>query len=248
MNRRSSTVLLTHLVFGILLGLIISGAILLLGHTLFTFDEPSILYALIIIVPISSGVFLLGVGIYQVILEKRETDHFFSYLGDGYEESVQGIARSIDRRRQIRIMSADFPKHRHFEKLGPIEQIILENHVYGEPENADEKISNVSLVARIVKIVEQPLVVHFMGLPLELTQQRDERIPLPYAYILLIAEKADGIYLFRFTKEGDYAGDTWHQSIFDAQRQARYEYQVQAIDWHPIPQNVTDALLFVLSQ
>ena len=247
MIKRTRTLLISHVIFGTSTGFVISTVVVLIGKYLFIFNDPRASFVLIIVTTLVCGIFFLGVGIYEAVVETRETRRLFNYLGSSYQENVLGIAQSMDESRQIRLMSADFPKHRHLEELDPLKHIVLENHIDGEPENVDD-VANTKLMAKIQKTVEKPLVHHFIGLPLRFTQQRDERIRLPQAQVLLIEDRVDGVYLFRFTKNGDYAGDTWHQSIDDAQGQAEYEYQVQAVDWYPIPQNATDALLFMLNQ
>lgn len=46
-------------------------------------------------------------------------------------------------------------------------------------------------------------------------------------------EPVDGAYfLFRIDAAGRVVADTWHQTIPEAQHQARFEYGIELADWH----------------
>lgn len=95
---------------------------------------------------------------------------------------------------------------------------------------------------------EGPLAVkHYQGLPPELIGGEETRTPLPRASALLIEEQPSGIYLFRLTSEGQIVGDTWHQTIGDAKHQAEYEYGETLADWEDMPEDVTDAIQYIVS-
>lgn len=43
-----------------------------------------------------------------------------------------------------------------------------------------------------------------------------------------------GVELIRFDVDGRFAGDSWHETIEDAKRQAKFEFDVEASDWLPL--------------
>lgn len=86
---------------------------------------------------------------------------------------------------------------------------------------------------------------HFQGLPPVLTNSVDTRIPLPPGRILLISRTSSGIFLYRYTANGGYAGDTWHANVDDALEQASFEFEEDLNEWQDVPEGVVDALVFV---
>src|SRR5438477_10298489 len=78
---------------------------------------------------------------------------------------------------------------------------------------------------------------HFHGLPPELGGH-DERRVLPQPAFLLLEEREDGVFLFRYDCQGQCVGDTWHMSAQDAKDQASFEYLDAALDWQDIPPDV----------
>lgn len=61
---------------------------------------------------------------------------------------------------------------------------------------------------------------------------REDKLPL--AERVEIEETDEGVYLLRFDRLGQSAGDTWHQSVAEARRQATFEFGLQDDDWRPI--------------
>jgi hypothetical protein len=50
----------------------------------------------------------------------------------------------------------------------------------------------------------------------------------------VVIEEMNGAYsLTRYSKLGEFAGDTWHETLEEAKRQARYEFEIQDGDWIP---------------
>jgi hypothetical protein len=95
----------------------------------------------------------------------------------------------------------------------------------------------------------KPKVVHRMGLPgedeetllpsaasLGLPEDPSERQVLPPAALLIIDAEPDGggLSLIRYSDKGDFAGDTWHQSLEDAKRQAAFEFGTITWDYAPL--------------
>lgn len=67
--------------------------------------------------------------------------------------------------------------------------------------------------------------------------------------VVVAAEHPDGVYLYRFTAEGEDAGDTLHESFDDARHQADFEYTSALGEWREVPASVPEAGLaeFALS-
>jgi hypothetical protein len=104
------------------------------------------------------------------------------------------------------------------------------------------------LYAWISDSQEQPRVRHYLGLPPELTPGADERVDFPRARIVLIKETRHGVFLYRYTQHGAYAGDTYHESVPDAQEQAEFEYGPALGEWLEVPGAVPDAEAYVTAQ
>jgi hypothetical protein len=64
--------------------------------------------------------------------------------------------------------------------------------------------------------------------------------------VVVIEERADGIFLFRFAAGGRLVGDTWHATIEEAKQQAHYEFGGLLSEWKPVPEEVEDAFSFGL--
>lgn len=87
---------------------------------------------------------------------------------------------------------------------------------------------------------------HYVGFPPDLTQGMDTRRELGPAVFLVIEEKPDGVFLYRYGPEGVFAGDTWHTSVDDAKHQAKYEYGDSVRDWQPVPSDTSDVVSYGL--
>jgi hypothetical protein len=84
---------------------------------------------------------------------------------------------------------------------------------------------------------------HQVGLPKSLSGTEPQ--PLPQARLLVIQEQPDGFFLYRYSGDGDFAGDTWHASLEDAFGQAAFEFSVPPGDWAAIPPEQPDAVKFL---
>jgi hypothetical protein len=103
----------------------------------------------------------------------------------------------------------------------------------------------------VAKLLAQPWrgeVRHYRGFPPELTGGEDLREQMPPAAVLLIEPKSSGIFLVRFAADGQFAGDTWHKTIEDAQYQATCEYENSLSDWIAVPPDVEDVVAFALGR
>jgi len=54
---------------------------------------------------------------------------------------------------------------------------------------------------------------------------------MPDAAWVVIEEINGSCYLYRYSNTGECAGDTWHQTLDEAKRQARFEYEIGYSDW-----------------
>ena len=70
--------------------------------------------------------------------------------------------------------------------------------------------------------------------------------PLPQVKVLLIAERVDGFFLERFTDRGELVGDTQHETLDEAMRQAYSEYDALS-DWRFCPDGA-DPLEYIRAQ
>jgi hypothetical protein len=60
-----------------------------------------------------------------------------------------------------------------------------------------------------------------------------EGIPSVARVVIYAAEH--GYYLLRYSTADEIVADTWHQSLDDAQSQARREYLIDLTDWREAP-------------
>ena len=51
-----------------------------------------------------------------------------------------------------------------------------------------------------------------------------EALPIPDRAEIEVDDKSGNCMFYRYTRNGSFCGDTWHQSLDDAIRQAEYEY------------------------
>jgi hypothetical protein len=106
----------------------------------------------------------------------------------------------------------------------------------------------IRLFALVRQTKAPPRVKHYQGLPPDLgAEEEQQRTLLPWPRVLLVEEKPDGIFLFRFSQDGRFGGDTWHMSIQDAKAQAEYEYGDALGEWKQVPQEIVDPVAFALN-
>ena len=65
--------------------------------------------------------------------------------------------------------------------------------------------------------------------------------------LVTLDERPDGVFLYRYTADGRFAGDTWHANIDDAKHQASFEFGDLLSEWKAIPENVEDIISYGLS-
>lgn len=96
----------------------------------------------------------------------------------------------------------------------------------------------------LVKAQTDKKMKHYSGFPPALQRQQmdTEYIhELPQPNFLIIYEKTDGTFLYRYTENLEFGGDTWHRNLEDAKHQAQFEFGELA--WEVIPEGV-DELFF----
>ena len=93
----------------------------------------------------------------------------------------------------------------------------------------------------LVGPTEERFAVHTAGYPLD-----PDRM-LPVADVILVVSQPKGdTMLFRYTAYGEICGDTPHDSLADAEEQARREYGDALLEWMDVPPDVKDAHQFAI--
>lgn len=105
-------------------------------------------------------------------------------------------------------------------------------------------MTTVDLYACVLTPDINPPSRHSTGMPPTLSDEGSERMAWPR--VLLIEFRDDGIFLVRYSIDGEFAGDTWHQALDDALHQARVEYGDQVGEWRAFPKEVEEKLTFAL--
>ncbi len=77
----------------------------------------------------------------------------------------------------------------------------------------------------------------YWGLPPELNKSKDERVLMPTAQVVVIEVGDCDYLLIRYTLDGVFAGDTWHETLDRAKTQADYEY-VLGSQWRDLLEGV----------
>jgi hypothetical protein len=71
---------------------------------------------------------------------------------------------------------------------------------------------------------------HWAGAPPE-AGTKDTRTAMPKAAKLTIEESQSGVFLYRFSEIGEFAGDTWHATVEEAKEQATFEFGGALTPW-----------------
>ncbi len=72
--------------------------------------------------------------------------------------------------------------------------------------------------------------------------------PTESPIFLVIEEKPERVFLFRFDASGHCFGDSWHLTIDGARQQAIAEFNDLLLDWEPLPAEVEDPISFGLGR
>lgn len=89
-----------------------------------------------------------------------------------------------------------------------------------------------------------PATRQYSGLPPGLLPGVGGQEPMPVASLLVIETREDGTFLLRYSRDGLFAGDTWHGNVEEAKEQAAEEYESLLSDWRQVPPGVEDLVGF----
>jgi len=64
---------------------------------------------------------------------------------------------------------------------------------------------------------------------------------MPHPDVVVVETNQDGTFLYRCTLDGQFGGDTWHETIAGAMTQAKHEYGDALGAWVEIPTDVQNA-------
>jgi hypothetical protein len=104
---------------------------------------------------------------------------------------------------------------------------------------ADRDMVRVAREIAFVGKIAELRTRHAIGLP------DGPQVEMPTAEILVLEEDPKGTaMLFRYTGNGQDAGDTWHQTVDDAKAQAAWEYENALGMWVKVPDGTEDALTY----
>jgi hypothetical protein len=70
-------------------------------------------------------------------------------------------------------------------------------------------------------------------------------MPMPPAQILVMIKDGDSVSVERYTEAGDFAGDTWHQTLDEAKHQIAFEFPGQILSWREVPPEIQDPVEFL---
>lgn len=97
-----------------------------------------------------------------------------------------------------------------------------------------------NFISLLSGIASPPTVQHYVGLPSKLASGTGNQTPFGSPQFLVILETSEGTFLYRFERDGTFAGDTWHTSLDEAKQQAVFEYDSRMCEWCRIPDGIND--------
>ena len=98
------------------------------------------------------------------------------------------------------------------------------------------------LVAEIGRLAGAPKTRH------TIRDQKGPERPLPAPDVVLLEIEPNGTaQIYRYTANGEFGGDTWHQTEDDAIHQLRSEYGSAVGSWESVPEAVPDGVDFAVS-
>ncbi len=74
------------------------------------------------------------------------------------------------------------------------------------------------------------------------------QIELPAAAALVLVQRSNGWFLYRYAEDGTFVGDTWDMTVEGSKEQALFEYGNALTKWHELDLPEEELLEFVLSQ
>lgn len=107
----------------------------------------------------------------------------------------------------------------------------------------------VALVTSEAPPVEERRVHHFVGSLPDESEEIAVQEDFPWPTVLLIRAGQDaGFLLYRYTQDGQFAGDTWHMTLDEAKDQADFEFGEGLGPWRSVPEEVADPVTFALQE
>ena len=67
--------------------------------------------------------------------------------------------------------------------------------------------------------------------------------PMPPAHHIILAEHSDGPMIYRYSKDWEFAGDSWHQSVADALKSIEFEFGISEPQWRSISEQEATLLM-----
>lgn len=86
---------------------------------------------------------------------------------------------------------------------------------------------------------DRPRPIHYVGLPPSVEGGGDREVMPAAEYVAIEEHSGSGIFLVRYLEDGTEVGDTWHQSLDDAEAQAVYEFGDRLQGWRELPMGTT---------
>jgi hypothetical protein len=100
--------------------------------------------------------------------------------------------------------------------------------------------------ALLADVDERFQSIHSRGLPPAFTGGAEQRLPMPPPCFLIIYGGDSGVFLHRYTINGECAGDTWHTDQAEAEAQATFEYGSALGEWEAFTSENEDPVAFVI--
>jgi hypothetical protein len=86
------------------------------------------------------------------------------------------------------------------------------------------------LVARVTRVLHSG--IHKLGTIRDGVVEGGPDLPLPdRVEIELQGDISEPVMMYRWTRDGDFCGDTWHEDLDAAVRQAHFEYGLTRADF-----------------
>jgi hypothetical protein len=76
---------------------------------------------------------------------------------------------------------------------------------------------------------------HYIGTIINDQPVPVEDMPIATWVVIKDDDESGGFFLFRYDKDGNFGGDTWHLTLDEAKGQGKFEYEIDETDWSPNP-------------
>lgn len=101
--------------------------------------------------------------------------------------------------------------------------------------------NRVRLIAVVGPMVGKQQAIHKIGLP------DGPQITMPFPDVLFLEGDETSYMLYRYTEDGRFGGDTWHQTLEEATHQAEFEYGEALGSWLVVPAIELDGHEYAIS-